>query len=368
MSGTLPIETSSTGPLDRLPIVPEEVTAEWLGSKLGHKIKSIKITKSILATGSKLLFDITYDDGENATADDSRPASVCVKGGFDPEQMAQYPFLIEIYEREVEFFNHIAPNLVYMDLPRSYWAGHDRQNAIVIMEDLTQHGCTFGDPLYTWPVERVLAGVEQLAAMHAWTWGKSAKDYTWLTPHYDTSLLYLIDRWGVVALSSDRPPLPEYMHDAARVKAVFAKHYSSRAAKFSCLIHGDPHTGNTYFGARGQNPDSARFLDYQMVHVGSPFHDVTYFVGAALTVEDRREHEWRVLDHYLASLARFGGPVLDRKDKEVEFEYRKSWLSGVAWIVTPYGMQTKERVFVMVPRYIAAINDHKCFELVESQM
>ncbi|ROV93597.1 hypothetical protein VMCG_08099 [Cytospora schulzeri] len=369
MSGALPAEKSSPGQLDRLPIIPEEVTAGWLGSKLGHKIRSIKLTNSILATGCKLLFAITYEDDENATSKDSKPASVCVKGGFEPEHMAQYHFLIEIYEREVNFFNHIAPNLVHMDLPKSYWAGHDKHNALVIMEDLTQHGCTFGDPLYTWPVERVLAGVEQLAAMHVWTWGKSVEEeHTWLTPHYDTSMLYLIDHWDAVALSSERPPLPEYMHDAKRVRAVMGKHYSSRGAKFSCLIHGDPHTGNTYFGASGQGADSARFLDFQMVHVGSAFHDVTYFMGAALTVEDRREHEWRVLDHYLASLAKFGGPVLDRNDKEVDFEYRKNWLSGIAWVVTPYSMQTKERVHAMVPRYIAAINDHKCFELVESQM
>lgn len=387
MSGTLPIEkTSASGPLGRLPVVPEEVTADWLASKLGHKIKSIRLTNSILATGCKLLFAITYDDddaqptttsssfssdGGAGDDDDTKPASVCVKGGFEPEHMAQYHFLIEIYTREVNFFNHVAPHLTHMDLPRAYWAGQDEHNALVVMEDLTSHGgtttTTFGDPLYTWPVARVLAGVEQLAAMHAWTWGRPAGEFPWLTPHYDTSMLYLIGMWDAVALTPERPPLPGYMRDAGRVQAVMSRHYGSRAPRFSCLIHGDPHTGNTYFGARGQGPDAARFLDFQMVHFGSAFHDLTYFVGAALTVEDRREHEWRVLDHYLAALARFGGPVLDAEDKEVEFEYRKNWLSGVAWIVTPYSMQTKERVHAMVPRYVAAINDHKCFELVESQ-
>lgn len=373
MSGTVTVETASPGQQEvgtaaKLPVVPEEVTASWLASKLGHKIKSIELTKSILATGCKLLFAITYDDDDNASSQDSKPVSICVKGGFEPEHMAQYPFLIEIYEREVNFFNHIAPNLIHMDLPKSYWAGHDKQNALVIMEDLTQPGRSFGEPLETWPLARVLAGVEQLAAMHVGTWGTKMEDHAWLTPHYDTSMLYLIDRWDVVALSSERPPLPEYMHDAGRVKAVMEKHYGSRGARFRCLIHGDPHTGNTYFGASGQGDDSARFLDFQMVHVGSAFHDVTYFMGAALTVEDRREHEWQVLDHYLESLAKFGGPVLDRKDEEVSFEYRKNWLSGMAWVVTPYSMQTKERVHAMVPRYIAAINDHKCFELVESQL
>lgn len=352
----------------KLPTVPEEVTASWLASKLGHKIESIELSKSILATAGKLIYAITYDADDDATSEADKPSSVCIKGGFEPEHMVKYPFLIEIYEREVNFFNHVAPNLVHMDLPRSYWAGHDEHNALVIMEDLDRHGCSFGDPLYTWPVERVLAGVEQLAAMHVGTWGVKSEDHAWLTPHYDTSMLYLIDRWGAVALSAERPPLPDYMHDAERVKAVMEAHYSLRSPKFRALIHGDPHTGNTYFGARGQGADSARFLDFQMVHVGSAFHDLNYFVGAALTVEDRREHEWRVLDHYLESLARFGGPVLDRRDKDVDFEYRKNWLSGMAWVVTPYSMQTKERVHAMVPRYIAAIDDHKCFELVESQL
>lgn len=363
MAGITPVETS-----ERLPTVPEEVTTEWLASKLGYKIKEITLTKSILATGCKLLFAITYDDADNAVPKDSKPSSVCIKGGFEPGHMAQYHFLIEIYKREVNFFNHIAPSLVHMNIPKTYWAGQDKNNALVIMEDLTLQGCSFGDPLYTWPIERVFAGVEQLAAMHVGTWGTKKEDHAWLTPHYDTSMLYLIDRWDAVALTPERPPLLEYMHDAKRVKAVMEKHYNSRGEKFSCLIHGDLHTGNTYFGARGHGADSALFLDFQMVHVGSAFHDVAYFIGAALTVEDRREHEWRVLDHYLASLAKFGGPVLDRKDKDVDFEYRKNWLSGMGWVVTPYSMQTKERVHAMVPRYTAAMNDHKCFELVESQM
>ena len=47
---------------ERLPLVPEEVTAEWLGSKLGQKVKSITMTRTIFSTGSKLFFSIEYAD------------------------------------------------------------------------------------------------------------------------------------------------------------------------------------------------------------------------------------------------------------------------------------------------------------------
>ena len=67
--------------------------------RASHKIKSIELSKSILATAGKLIYAITYDADDDATSEADKPPSVCIKGGFAPELMAKYPFLIEIYER-----------------------------------------------------------------------------------------------------------------------------------------------------------------------------------------------------------------------------------------------------------------------------
>lgn len=50
------------------------------------------------------------------------------------------------------------------------------------MDDLNHEVFTFGNPVETRPVERVMTGVEQIAALHAGIWGMSMADHSWLTP------------------------------------------------------------------------------------------------------------------------------------------------------------------------------------------
>jgi hypothetical protein len=265
-----------------------------------------------------------------------------------------------IYQRECDFYNHVAPKLDDMKLPRCWWASHNATQTILVMDDLHALGCCFGNPVETWTVTRVLAGVEQLAALHAKTWHVQAADYPWLTSDYDQAILTLMETYDTVVKGPDRPKIQDYLKDQQRVTAVLKKHYALRNPKFRCLLHGDSHTGNTYL------VDGApRFLDWQMVHIGSAFHDLAYFIGAALTVEDRRAQEWCIVEHYLRKLQKFGVKTLFTSE-EVMNEYKKSFLAGIGWIVCPYEMQVKECVYPMALRYASALHDHNVLELVES--
>ncbi|KAF7557147.1 hypothetical protein G7Z17_g916 [Cylindrodendrum hubeiense] len=347
-----------------LPTVPEQVTASWLGGVLGLNVKSIELTNSVLnATASKLFITITYED-ENV--DTLRPTYVCLKGGFNPAMLAIEGYreiLITMYTREAKFFNLVAPKLIDMSLPKVWWAGAASQQAILVMDDLNHSGFTFGNPVDAWSVERVMSGVEQLAALHAGTWGYSMDDHPWLTPAYEHVMIGLTLMWDDQVLGADRPPCPDIIKgDRERTVAAMKKHYVTKNPKFICLLHGDPHTGNTYVDKAG-NP---RFLDWQTLHIGSAFHDFAYFVIGALSIEDRRAHELSLLDHYLETLAKFGGPSFTTQADEVVKEYHKSTISGMGWVLTPYDMQPKERVIAMCERYCAAIVDHKTIELIES--
>ncbi|OTB07493.1 hypothetical protein M426DRAFT_19836 [Hypoxylon sp. CI-4A] len=344
-----------------LPTVPEEVTASWLAGVLGTKIRSINIKKVVSGTASKLLVSVEYEDDADADKTTPRPTDLCLKGGFNPAFIQQVPWIVMIYQREVEFFNRIAPSLDHMEIPKSWWAGHNAKQGIVVLDDLAVRGCEFGNPTEAWPVSRVRAGVEQLAALHAKTWNAKPADYPWLTSDYDQALLTLMKTYDAVVNSPGRPEIHDYLKDQERVTAVLKKHYGSRNPKFRCLLHGDAHIGNTYL----ENGEP-RFLDWQMIHIGSSFHDVSYFIGSALTIEDRRANEWELLDHYLATLHKFGAPAFSSKDEDVRVEHRKSYLVGVGWLMCPYEMQPKECVHAMAARFSAALDDHKTLELVES--
>ncbi|KAF2970414.1 hypothetical protein GQX73_g3155 [Xylaria multiplex] len=340
-------------PKSTLPCVANEITPQWLSSVLGVKVKSIKRTGELPGTATKLYIIAKHEKGERR---------LCLKGGFNPAFIEQMPWIVMIYQREVEFFNRIAPTLKGMDLPKSWWAGHTTNQGIVVMEDLAARGCQFGNPVETWPVYRVRQGVEQLAALHAKTWGVCPEDYPWLTSDYDQAILTLMQTYSAVVNGPDRPYVQEYLRDQDRVTAVLKKHYRSRNPKFQALLHGDAHLGNTYLD-RG----APRFLDWQMIHIGSAFHDVAYYITGALTIENRRAYEWKLIDHYLSVLAKFGvRKNLKSSDEDLRIEYKKSILAGIGWMMCPYEMQPRECVHAMAVRYATALDDHKVLDLVES--
>ena len=349
-------EVSSSSNSGALPAVPEDITAPWMSRVLGQKLKTVELNNIVPGTATKVFVTVTYE-GEDA----SLPTNFCVKGGFEPEFIKSMPFVLMIYRREVDFYNNVAPLLEHMELPKKWWADHNASQGIILMEDLKAAGHSFGNPSTPWSIPTVLAGVEQLAALHSKTWGVENTDYPWLTSDYDLALLHLMQTYEQVVRSPGRPIIPEYMKDQGRVTAVLKKHYGSRNPKFQCLLHGDAHVSNTYL-VNG----APRFLDWQMIHIGSAFHDVAYFIGGALDVETRRARELDILDHYLRFLEKLGGPSLSVKDQDVMIEYRKSFLAGIGPIMCPYEMQPKEWVSPMAERYAAALDDHKVLELVES--
>lgn len=348
-----------------LPLVPEDVTADWLSSVLGHKIKTIECTKTtLMATASKLHLTITYEDPDDIAK--GKPTHVCLKGGFNREMMAQNPHvpLVGMYQKEVDFYRLVAPKLSHVDLCKSYWAGHNSKQGLLVFEDLSEskQDVRFGEPTETWPVGRVCAAVAQLAALHAGTWGARAEDYPWLVNTYDPLVLGLVGMWQSTMVEAGRPHPADWTE--ARLAAVYQKMFERRNRDLSlphCLVHGDAHIGNTWL-TDGEAP---RFLDWQLIHIGSPFHDVAYFVVGSMSIEGRKEHELGILRYYLAKLGELGGP-------EVEWdlalsEYRKYALSGLGWYMTPAAMQSEERSRAMGERYVSAILDHKAVELVESE-
>ncbi|KAI0485479.1 kinase-like domain-containing protein [Xylaria cf. heliscus] len=349
----VPVDTEPLNNQPVLPSIPDEITPEWLSSILGIEVKSIKRTAELPGTATKLFITAKSDNEERR---------LCLKGGFNPAFIQQMPWIVMIYQREVEFFNRIAPMLKEMELPQAYWGGHTKTQGIVVLEDLAARGCQFGNPVETWPVHRVRAGLEQLAALHAKTWGVRPADYPWLTSDYDHALLTLMQTYETVVNGPDRPPVQAYLKNQDRVTAILKKHYRSRNPKFQCLLHGDAHLGNTYL-----DDGAPRFLDWQMIHIGSAFHDVSYYIAGALTVEERRAHEWELVDHYLATLRRLGvRDDIKSTDEDLRNEYKKSFLAGIGWIMCPYEMQPKDCVHAMAVRYATAIDDHKVLELVES--
>lgn len=250
--------------------------------------------------------------------------------GFNPVMvnMEGYKELLALmYANEINFMKLVQPKLSNVDLVKVWWAAinPEQGQSISIMDDLSR-GNTFGDPTQAWSVDTVKDGVVQLAGLHACTWGasKTEGDYANLKSAYDQAIMSLTQNWAMI-VGEGRPPVPESVSDQKRLQAALQKHLNTRNPKFQAVTHGDPHLGNTWVNSDGK----PRFLDWQTTQVSGVFHDLAYFVLGALSVEDRRKHEFEILEHYLEALAQFGGPRLSAQDEEVLVEYKKNSMSGI---------------------------------------
>lgn len=342
---------------DQLPALPSALTPSWLGSKIGHKIKSLENTRNIWGTGSKLFYHITYEEG----SEEERPTNICIKGVFDPKMMEAQPWTISLAQREADFFSKVAPQVRNMTYPKSWWSGKSEKQGIAIMNDLVEEGCTFPGEVAAYSVDNVKKGVEQLAGLHAQYWGQSEKEHPWIWNNYDPAMKFMCTPWDDVVRTPGRPHLPDYLMDGKRCNEALDRYYAERNPRFRTLLHGDTHLGNVYFTANG----NIGFLDWSAFHFGSCFHDIVYHMTAMLTIEDRRAHEMDILDHYLNALHRFGGPKFDRhNDPEVMIEYRRSFMTNVIWLICPYGLQSKERVDSLCERTVATYDDHNVIDVI----
>ncbi|KAJ4251528.1 hypothetical protein NW762_011516 [Fusarium torreyae] len=340
-----------------LPLTVEELTPAWFSKSLGKQVKQVSIVNTLHGTASKILVKLTYENSADG------PNALCVKGGFNPAILALHPSLFHVYRLEAEFYHHLGP-IVDLRLPPSHYCGTHAESGqgIVVLSDLKAEGFTFGDPLQPWPVSRVRSGVEQLAILHAKTWGHKAEDF-----HLGAAFslrdvitgLMLPSEWEKRFAADARPPVADYLVDRERIFAAFQTLWNTSDSKMNCVVHGDAHIGNTFVTPAGE----PGFLDWQGVHAGSAIHDVAYFIIGSLSIEDRKKNEVELFEYYLDTLHKEGGPKFE-KDNVWE-EYRKHTFHGFAWALASSMMQSQEIVHTMSARHSAAIVDHKSLELLE---
>jgi hypothetical protein len=197
------------------------------------------------------------------------------------------------------------------------------------------------------------AALEQLARLHARTWGDTnLVGLDWLA----ANRLPVADMVPVAILherinDGRAAGLPEYLRDGERIKAAMEL---VTAPQSVCVAHGDPHSLNIYLDREGR----PGLLDWQTVHVGHWATDVSYHIGAVLDIESRRRNEKALLRGYLDELARLG---------QEPPEWDEAWDSYASHFAYGYFMwsfaQMTPRVDVLehIPRLGTAMHDHDTF-------
>ncbi|GAB6139297.1 phosphotransferase [Methylosoma difficile] len=265
---------------------------------------------------------------------------------------------------EVRFYQEVTPDIP-LAIPFCLAAESQiGRSSTLVLADVTEIQAQAGHPGDALTVEQAALVIEELAALHSKFWGKQRlqQHLYWL----DGSIRRLEDQLGTAlavplmqsGLRRAGPLVSEPLQQAA---LSYAKNRRQVMAYLNTetqtLVHHDCHPGNLYW----QNGKPG-FLDWQMVRTGEGVSDVAYFLATSLSPENRRTHEFDLLDLYAQSLGKQG--IGAATEKILRQRYRAHLAYAFeAMVVTLAvgGMMDLDSNRELIRRTAAAVEENNAF-------
>lgn len=310
---------------------PEAVDAEWLTDRLRaagvlREARVVEVTARDAVgagmLGESIRFTVRYDRDEGA------PASFVGKfAAGDPVSRATGRDF-GLYAREIGFYRHLAAT-VAVRTPTCHFAGYDPEDGAIalLLEDMGP--ARAGDQLAGCGLADAEAAMVQAAALHGPRWNDpTLRDHDFLDTAAARDFVISVFPACLAEFHAryDGVLEPEYMAVCDGYAAVIGPALT-RVPERNTLTHGDFRLDNMLFDAKGGAVPLA-VLDWQSPAIGPGAVDVAYFLGLALSVEDRRRHERHLLDRYRDELRRYG--VTGYSHDDLYADYRRTLLSGVS--------------------------------------
>ena len=333
------------------PAVPTTLDAvldpDWLTEALddigdGDRIVGVEEVDSSKTLAQKVRFRVTVErDGARRTR------AYCVKAHLDGSPGTDIL-------SEARYYGELAPHLDVRS-PRAYYTAVDdaAQQAIIIMDDVVANGGRFMRAQSPYSLDTTRDTLGQLARLHAATWGcHQVADLAWLSPRIAfMGDIFPVDQLQLLLDDGRGPDIAPELRSAPNVAEAMRR---TGAHEVTCVIHGDPHSGNSYLDADGR----ACWLDWQVVQRGNWATDISYHLATVLDIETRREHEAEMLRHYLGELESRGAPA-PAWDEAWE-QYTLGFSYGYfLWVITR--ISSRAVVLIHIPRLAAALTDHDTF-------
>ena len=221
------------------------------------------------------------------------------------------------------------------------------------MDDVVANGGRFMSAQTPYSLDTTRDTLGQLARLHAATWGcHQVADLAWLSPRITLMAdIFPVDQLQLLLDDGRGPDVAPELRSAPNVAEAMRR---TGAHEVTCVIHADPHSGNSYLDADGR----ACWLDWQIVQRGNWATDISYHLATVLDIETRRAHEAEMLRHYLRELESLGAPA-PAWDEAWE-QYTLGFSYGYfLWVITR--ISSRAVVLIHIPRLAAALTDHDTF-------
>ncbi len=341
---------------------PEDLTTQWLRDALENSaIEAFRVEP--IGTGQmsesrRVLLD--YSDAAG-----TGPASVVLKTASADENSRSVGVQLGIYDREIHFYRELAPRLGG-PLPACHLALIDPAEGwfTLLLEDVAP--AVQGDQIAGCSPEQASLAVRELARLHAPVFADTQLGATpWLNQEnvlgqaLMTQLLpAFFERYGERVAD-------EHQEVCRRFIASLDGWVADRRPPLG-LVHGDYRLDNLLFGD-GEAPRQLVVVDWQTVGWGPAMSDIAYFLGGALSVEDRREHEQRLVREYRDALEDAGVRGFDWVDCWAG--YRRQTFAGILMTVGPVMLVERtergdDMFMTTLARYAQQILDLDALELL----
>lgn len=299
-----------TSKLSWFPRSADELTADWLTDILAStgaitqesRIKGLRVERIAEGVG---FASFLYRAHLNLDGDG--PATVIIKLPTDYPAYLELAKSILLYDREVAFYNDVAP-IAPVSAPRTHFAAieDDSTNFIIVMEDLADR--ENADHLTGLSIDRAQAVLDELARFHAWGWDMkpAATNNPAFLPIDDVRMTGLFSvgataGWPIY-LEHGRASAPEGLTEVIQEYAALAAGLLGALTEPATLINGDLRADNLFFGNTGPHVT----VDYQFAGHGCGMWDVAYLVGQGLTPEERDGRERELVARYVETLTGSG--------------------------------------------------------------
>lgn len=349
---------------------PKDIDAPWLTAVLreGGVDADVKgFTAKNVGTGQigeSVRFVLDY-----ARGDDGAPRSIVGKFPSPGDESRSAGVSLGNYWREVNFYRHLAAGAL-ISMPKCYFTDVDdgTHEFVLMMEDLGP--AEQGDQLKGVSIETAGIVIDEAAKLHASHWKDDGLDqYPWVnnTTHAArpvTPELVAMLWQGFTVKYADRLT-PEARHVGQTMVTTFDVN-RMRNDRPRCLTHNDFRPDNMMF-ATPAGGKTITVLDWQSIGYGTGATDVAYFLGGAITPDERRTHESALLDRYHAGLVALGVRDYSRDDLLTDYAAGSFQLFLTAFFAAMVVTQTArgdDMFFCMLNGATAQIMDHEALTLL----
>ena len=302
------------------------------------------------------------------------PSTVVVKfAALDPQSRAT-GIQVGTYEREAEFYRHVAPK-IGVAVPHLYYVDYVQGTAdiVLVMEDLDPR--EQGDQLKGCSPDEAFMALSEAAKLHRAFWGdQTLFDFSWVSrrdPEQNTQTIDLLEALQPAFVERYRGVLSAEAIEMSEYFVQKASNWFSEIPEPLTLVHGDFRLDNLMYAPTNSAVTPALVVvDWQTVAHSHGALDVSYFVGSAFEPDERRRNEEQLVSHYFRELTREKpAPAISRD--ELWLNYRRfSWsgfiMAMLASMIVGRTDRGDEMFVVMANRHASQVVDLDAVEFLEA--